>query len=80
MAPEYLDKDIVIVSNIFPPTINDVVVVRSFDHGNILKRVVFKDQNVFKVQGDNSSYNSKINNASFKRKDILGKVILKIRI
>ena len=80
MAPEYLDKDIVIVSNILPPTINDVVVVRSFDHGNILKRVVFKDQNVFKVQGDNSSYNSKINNASFKRKDILGKVILKIRI
>lgn len=80
MAPEYLDKDIVIVSNIFAPTINDVVVVRSFDHGNILKRVVSKDKNVFKVQGDNSSYNSKINNASFKRKDILGKVILKIRI
>ena len=47
MAPEYLDKDIVIVSNILPPTINDVVVVRSFDHGNILKRVVSKDQNVF---------------------------------
>ena len=80
MAPKYLDKDIVIVSNIFPPTINDVVVVRSFDHGNILKRVVSKDQNVFKVQGDNSSYNSTINNVSFKRKDILGKVILKIRI
>ena len=80
MAPEYLDKDIVIVSNIFPPTINDVVVVRSFDHGNILKRVVSEDNNVFKVQGDNSSYNSTINNVSFKRKDILGKVILKIRI
>ena len=45
MAPEYLDKDIVIVSNIFAPTINDVVVVRSFDHGNILKRVVSKDKN-----------------------------------
>tara|TARA_Y100001936_G_scaffold29415_1_gene27567 strand:- start:206 stop:448 length:243 start_codon:yes stop_codon:yes gene_type:complete len=80
MAPKYLDKDIVIVSNIFPPTINDVVVIRSFDHGNILKRVVSKDRNVFMVQGDNSSYNSTVKNVSFKRKDILGKVILKIRI
>tara|TARA_Y100001970_G_scaffold56533_1_gene71613 strand:- start:557 stop:799 length:243 start_codon:yes stop_codon:yes gene_type:complete len=80
MAPKYLDKDIVIVSNIFPPTINDVVVIRSFDHGNILKRVVSKDRDVFMVQGDNSSYNSTVKNTSFKRKDILGKVILKIRI
>tara|TARA_B100000683_G_scaffold226201_1_gene225030 strand:- start:204 stop:446 length:243 start_codon:yes stop_codon:yes gene_type:complete len=80
MAPKYLDKDIVIVSNIFPPTINDVVVIRSLDHGNILKRVVSKDRNVFMVQGDNSSYNSTVKNISFKRKDILGKVILKIRI
>tara|TARA_B100000575_G_scaffold245081_1_gene209493 strand:- start:204 stop:446 length:243 start_codon:yes stop_codon:yes gene_type:complete len=80
MAPKYLDKDIVIVSNIFPPTINDVVVIRSFDHGNILKRVVSKDRDVFMVQGDNSSYNSTVKNISFKRKDILGKVILKIRI
>tara|TARA_B100000575_G_scaffold135905_1_gene108346 strand:- start:2454 stop:2696 length:243 start_codon:yes stop_codon:yes gene_type:complete len=80
MAPKYLDQDIVITSNIFSAKINDVVVVRSENHGNILKRVISKNKNAFKLQSDNKSYYSEINDSSILRKDILGKVIFKIRI
>tara|TARA_B100000927_G_C16354855_1_gene424877 strand:+ start:573 stop:815 length:243 start_codon:yes stop_codon:yes gene_type:complete len=80
MAPKYLDQDIVITSNIFSAKINDVVVVKSENHGNILKRVISKNNNAFKLQSDNKSYYSEINDSSILRKDILGKVIFKIRI
>ena len=77
MAPNYLDNDLVITTKLSLFNVNDVVVLKTNLDGNVLKRIKSIENNTYEVEGDNKSYDSKINNMFFKKNQILGKVILK---
>lgn len=77
MAPNYLDNDLVIASKLAFFNVDDVVVLKTNLDGNVLKRIKSIENNTYEVESDNKSYDSKINNMFFKKKQILGKVILK---
>ena len=78
MAPNYLDNDLVIATKLSFFNVNDVVVLKTNQYGNVLKRIRSIKNNGYEVVSDNQSYDSKINNEFFKKNQILGKVILKI--
>ena len=77
MAPNYLDNGLVITTKLALFNVNDVVVLKTNLDGNVLKRIKSIENNTYEVEGDNKSYDSKINNMFFKKNQILGKVILK---
>ena len=78
MAPNFLDNDLVIATKLSFFNVNDVVVLKTNQYGNVLKRIRSIKNSAYEVASDNQSYDSKINNEFFEKNQILGKVILKI--
>ena len=79
MEPAFSEGDYVVVNKLNylfrKPKIKDVIVVRH-NRKFLLKRIISASPDRYSVQGDNRKYNSPI---KIERKQIIGKVLLRIR-
>lgn len=78
MQPYFMENDIVIISSMFPIRIFDVVVFRIGDKV-MIKRVIEIKNTAVRVAGDNIS--DSLDSRTFgdvQKRDIIGKVILRI--
>jgi len=78
--PSFKPNDYVLCIRYLSIKENDVVVVNSKKHGKIIKRVKSIKEDSIDISGDNASYESDTYSHSYKKKDILGKVIFKLAL
>ena len=78
MAPNFNDKDLVLSLNCFYSVKKgDVILVDIPKIGIVIKRVVFIENNVLKISGDNHEYTTNIYDDAFNIESVKGKVIFK---
>ena len=78
MAPNFNDKDLVLSLNCFYSVKKgDVILVDIPNIGIVIKRVVFIENNVLKISGDNHKYTTNIYDDAFNIDAVKGKVIFK---
>ena len=78
MAPNFNDQDLVLSLNCFYSVKKgDVILVDIPKIGIVIKRVVFIENNVLKISGDNHKYTTNIYDDAFNIESVKGKVIFK---
>tara|TARA_B100001094_G_C18125409_1_gene769208 strand:- start:1232 stop:1471 length:240 start_codon:yes stop_codon:yes gene_type:complete len=78
MAPNFNNKDLIITSKFFYNLrVHDVILLDIPIFGIVLKRIYFLEDNLIKVKGDNTEYDSPIYNTAYKKDEVIGKVLFK---
>ena len=78
MLPNFKSGQIVLARKTRCLSVNDVVVIKTHDNSQIIKRISnIKDKEI-RVSGDNSEYDSEYYSQKFNSDSVLGKVFFKI--
>ena len=78
MLPNFKPGQIVLARKTRCLSVNDVVVIKTHDNSQIIKRISkIKDKEI-RVSGDNSEYDSEYYSQKFNSDSVLGKVFFKI--
>ena len=78
MTPNFNDNDLILITKFFfNLEVGDLVILDIPELGNVLKRISFIEDNSIKVKGDNEDYGSLIYNNSYKKDNVIGKVLFK---
>ena len=78
MLPNFKSGQIVITRKTKNLFLNDVVVLKTNDNNEIIKRISYIQDKEIKVTGDNPEYNSKYYSQIFNLNNVVGKVFFKI--
>ena len=78
MTPNFNDNDLIIITKFFfNLEVGDLVILDVPELGTVLKRVSFIEDSCIKVKGDNKNYDSLIYNKTYKKDNVVGKVLFK---
>ena len=78
MSPSFNDNDLIIITKLFfNLKVEDIVLLDIPDLGIVLKRISLIEDNYIKLKGDNKDYHSPIYNKTFKKDNVIGKVLYK---
>ena len=78
MIPNFNDNDLILITKFFfNLEVGDLVILDIPELGNVLKRISSIEDNSIKVKGDNEDYDSSIYNNSYKKDNVIGKVLFK---
>mgnify|MGYP001279181454 FL=1 len=78
MLPSFKPGQIVFARKTRNLSVNDVVVLKTHDNSQIIKRISKIRNREIRVSGDNSEYDSRYNSQKFNPDSVLGKVFFKI--
>ena len=78
MLPSFKPGQIVFVRKTRNLSVNDVVVLKTHDNSQIIKRISNIQNREIRVSGDNSEYDSRYYSQKFNSDCVLGKVFFKI--
>ena len=78
MLPDFKPGQIVFARRTRNLSVNDVVVLRTHDNSQIIKRISKIQDTEIRVSGDNPEYDSRYYSQKFNSDSILGKVFFKI--
>ena len=78
MLPNFKSGQLVFVRKTRYLSVNDVVVLKTNDNSQIIKRISKIQDNEIRVSGDNSEYDSDYCSQKFNFDSVLGKVFFKI--
>ena len=78
MLPSFKPGQIVFAIKTRNLSINDVVVLKTHDNSQIIKRISKIQNREIRVSGDNSEYDSRYYSQKFNSDSVLGKVFFKI--
>ena len=78
MLPNFKSGQIVFAIKTSNLSVNDVVVLKTHDNSQIIKRISKIQDTEIKVSGDNPQYDSRYYSQKFNSDRILGKVFFKI--
>ena len=78
MLPSFKPGQIVFARKTRNLSVNDVVVLKTHDNSQIIKRISKIQNREIRVSGDNSEYDSRYNSQKFNPDSVLGKVFFKI--
>ena len=78
MLPNFKSGQLVFVRKTRYLSVNDVVVLKTNDNSQIIKRISKIQDNEIRVSGDNSEYDSDYYYQRFNFESVLGKVFFKI--
>ena len=78
MLPSFKPGQIVFARKTRNLSVNDVVVLKTHDNSQIIKRISKIQNREIRVYGDNSEYDSRYYSQTFNSDSVLGKVFFKI--
>ena len=78
MLPNFKSGQIVIARKTKNLFLNDVIVLKTNDNNEIVKRISYIQDKEIKVTGDNPEYSSKYYSQTFNLNNVFGKVFFKI--
>ena len=78
MLPNFKSGQIVLARKTRCLSVNDVVVIKTHDNSQIIKRISKIQNKEIRVSGDNSEYDSEYYSQKFNSDSVLGKVFFKI--
>ena len=78
MLPNFKSGQIVITRKTKNLFLNDVIILKTNDNNEIIKRISYIQDKEIKVTGDNPEYNSKYYSQTFNLNNVVGKVFFKI--
>ena len=78
MLPNFKSGQIVLARKTRCLSVNDVVVIKTHDNSQIIKRISKIQHKEIRVSGDNSEYDSEYYSQKFNFDSVLGKVFFKI--
>ena len=78
MLPNFKPGQVVFARKTKNLSVNDVVVLKTHDNSQIIKRISKIQDREIRVLGDNSEYNSRYYSQKFNTDSVLGKVFFKI--
>ena len=78
MLPSFKPGQIVFARKTRNLSVNDVVVLKTHDNSQIIKRISKIQNREIRVSGDNSEYDSRYYSQKFNSDNVLGKVFFKI--
>ena len=78
MLPNFKSGHIVFDIKTSNLSVNDVVVLKTHDNSQIIKRISKIQDKEIRVSGDNSEYDSEYYSQKFNSESVLGKVFFKI--
>lgn len=78
MLPSFKPGQIVFARKTRNLSVNDVVVLKTDDNSQIIKRISKIQNSEIRVSGDNSEYDSRYYSQKFNSDSVLGKVFFKI--
>ena len=78
MLPNFKPGQIVFARRTRNLSVNDVVVLKTHDDSQIIKRISKIQDREIRVLGDNSEYDSRYYSQKFNTESVLGKVFFKI--
>ena len=78
MLPNFKSGQIVLARKTRCLSVNDVVVIKTHDNSQIIKRISKIQDKEIRVFGDNSEYDSEYYSQKFNFDSVLGKVFFKI--
>ena len=78
MLPNFKPGQVVFARKTRNLSVNDVVVLKTHDNSQIIKRISKIQDREIRVLGDNSEYNSRYYSQKFNTGSVLGKVFFKI--
>ena len=78
MLPSFKPGQIVFARKTRNLSVNDVVVLKTDDNSQIIKRISKIQNREIRVSGDNSEYDSRYYSQTFNSDSVLGKVFFKI--
>ena len=78
MLPNFKPGQVVFARKTRILSVNDVVVLKTHDNSQIIKRISKIQDREIRVLGDNSEYNSRYYSQKFNTDSVLGKVFFKI--
>ena len=78
MLPNFKPGQVVFARRTRNLSVNDVVVLKTHDDSQIIKRISKIQDREIRVLGDNSEYNSRYYSQKFNTDSVLGKVFFKI--
>ena len=78
MLPNFKPGQVVFARRTRNLSVNDVVVLKTHDNSQIIKRISKIQDREIRVLGDNSEYNSRYYSQKFNTDSVLGKVFFKI--
>ena len=78
MLPNFKPGQIVFARKTRNLSVNDVVVLKTHDNSQIIKRISKIQDREIRVYGDNSEYDSRYMSQKFSPDSVLGKVFFKI--
>ena len=78
MLPNFKPGQVVLARRTRNLSVNDVVVLKTHDNSQIIKRISKIQDREIRVLGDNSEYDSRYYSQKFNTDSVLGKVFFKI--
>ena len=78
MLPNFKPGQVVFARRTRNLSVNDVVVIKTHDNSEIIKRISKIQDKEIRVSGDNSEYDSEYYSQKFNSDSVLGKVFFKI--
>ena len=78
MLPNFKSGQVVFARRTRNLSVNDVVVLKTHDNSQIIKRISKIQDREIRVLGDNSEYDSRYYSQKFNTDSVLGKVFFKI--
>ena len=78
MLPNFKSGQIVLARKTRCLSVDDVVVIKTHDNSQIIKRISKIQDKEIRVSGDNSEYDSEYYSQKFNSDSVLGKVFFKI--
>ena len=78
MLPNFKPGQIVFARKTRNLSVNDVIVLKTHDNSQIIKRISKIQDEEIRVSGDNSEYDSEYYSQKFNYESVLGKVFFKI--
>ena len=78
MLPNFKPGQVVFARRTRNLSVNDVVVLKTHDNSQIIKRISKIQDREIRVLGDNSEYDSRYYSQKFNTESVLGKVFFKI--
>ena len=78
MLPNFKPGQVVFTRRTRNLSVNDVVVLKTHDNSQIIKRISKIQDREIRVLGDNSEYDSRYYSQKFNTESVLGKVFFKI--
>ena len=78
MLPNFKSGQIVIARKTKNLFLNDVIVLKTNDNYEIIKRISYIQDKEIRVTGDNPEYDSKYYSQTFSLNNVVGKVFFKI--